>query len=293
MKIKDALRLFLPPVYYKIKETIKGEPEKIDSLLPQIQHKSDKIVVIGNGPSLNKSIELYKNEILKHDRICVNFFGSSKLYEELKPNIYVFADPAWFNVPEHLSESVNQLLNNIIIKTTWTLQIIIPFGAKGTPMEAKLLKNQNIRIDYYFNGTQDIGKLSKFEAWDKNLIAPPAQTVLNTCVYFSLYWNYPETYLIGADSSFLEDIFVDQQTNEVFTVDKHFYQNREVYSDRTLFNKENRRSIDTDLATELRCQMNVFLNYKELALYAEYKGLKVYNASEYSLIDSFKRKKLR
>lgn len=42
---------------------------------------------------------------------------------------------------------------------------------------------------------------------------------------------------------------------------------------------------------ELACQSKTFKNYSELNNYAKYAGVKVYNASEYSLIDAFERKK--
>lgn len=292
MTTRQLVQLFLPPVYYKIKKRI-HHPKLIESPLPQIKHNSDKIIVIGNGPSLNKSIELYKDEILKHDRICVNFFGSSDFYEELKPNIYVFADPAFFWIPDNQKESMKRLFNNIISKTTWPLQIIIPSGAKGAPMEAILLTNKNIKIDYYNSDNQEIGRMTKFEAWDKNLISAPAQTVLNTCIYLGLFWNFPEIYLIGADTSFLESLLVDQETNELYTADKHFYNNDCIYADKTLFDSLSRRKINSDLAEEIRTIYVIFKLYKEMAEYAQYKGLKVYNACEYSWIDAFERKKLK
>lgn len=295
MTLYGLVKQFIPPIYYTTRRRVNRFCHPIvSSPLPQITRNSKKIVVIGNGPSLNDSIDKYKREILINDRICVNFFGSSNLYEELKPNIYVFADPAFFWIPDDLQESVKNLFNNIILKTSWPLQIIIPSGAKGAPMEEKLLSNKNIKIDYYFNGYQNVGKMSKFEAWDRNLIAPPAQNVLNVCIYLSLFWEYPETYIIGADSSFLEDIRIDQETNELFSIDSHFYKQNKVYSDKKLFDsKKGRACSDWKLHELIYAYARMFEYYADLKEYANYKGLKVYNASEYSWINSFERKKLR
>lgn len=291
MSIREVVRLFIPPIYYKVKNKITSEQRIIDSPLPEIKRNSEKIIIIGNGPSLNKSVELYKEEIIKYDRICVNFFGSSDLYEVLKPNIYVFADPAFFWIPENQKESMEKLFNSIISKTTWNLHIFIPQGAKGAPMEEKLSQNKHIIIDYFNSSSGKIEGLSKFEAWDKNLACPVAMNVLNIAVYLTLFWAYKETYLIGADSSFIENLRIDQETNQVFTMDKHFYENKSVYDDKTLFDEKSRRNINNGIAEELRFISVALANYNELAEYAKYKGLKVYNASEYSWIDAFERKK--
>lgn len=293
MVLSKIIRLFIPPVYYKIKKNIYDKRYvPTPSPLPQIKHGSEKLVIIGNGPSLIESVEKFKCEIVANDRICVNFFASSDLYEVLKPNIYVFADPAFFWVPENQENSMRTLFDNMVNKTTWDLRVVIPYGAKDAPMLNQLRSNKNITIDFYNSSDQDVGKMTKYEAWDKNLVCPPSQNVLNVCIYLALFWEYPEIYLIGADSSFLEDIRVDQDTNELFSVDRHFYQQDKVYSDKKLFETRGRVRSDWKLHELIQAYGRMFEYYYELREYADYKGLKVYNASEYSWINCFERKKL-
>lgn len=265
-----------------------------ESPLPQIEHHSDKMIIIGNGPSLNKSVNKYKEKILLCDRIAVNFFASSDLFEKLRPNIYLFADPAFFDIPDNQKNSVEKLFNSLIFKTEWPLHIIIPLSAKNAHAVTKLQQNKSITIDYYYDGWNDVGKLNKFEAWDKNLIGPPAQNVLNVAIYLSLFWNYKETFLIGADSSFLEDLRVDQETNEIYTIDTHFYSNRDVHTDKKFYDLKNRGRSRSDWKMHelIYAHGRMFEYYYELKKYADYKGLKVYNASEYSWINVFERKKL-
>ena len=68
-KLKNVLAELLPPII------LKGIPKKKVSLeyipLPIPVSHSEKAIIIGNGPSLNKSIELYKDEIVKYD--CFSF----------------------------------------------------------------------------------------------------------------------------------------------------------------------------------------------------------------------------
>ena len=293
--IKKILKLFLPPIVFKARELFKYKSVNNQfyiqqSPLPQLEHHSEKMVIIGNGPSLNDSILKYKDEILKNDITAVNFFASSELFEQLRPNVYVFADPAIFEAPIHLNDSIESLLMNLLLKTVWEMHVIVPSSAKDSIFVSKLRSNKHIAVDFYNNTNQNVGSMSKFEAWDNNLIAPPAQTVLNVALYLSLFWNYKEVYLIGADSSFFEDLRVDQNTNEIFTIDKHFYNNQSVLS--KFDAKRGRPMTGWSLHELIYAYGRMFEGYSDLKEYANYKGLKVYNASEYSWINVFERKKL-
>lgn len=295
MNIRLVGKLLLPPVCLLIYRRLRyGKPKLQQSALPQIERHTGRMVIIGNGPSLNESVEKYKVQIVDSDRIAVNFFASSELYEVLKPNIYVFADPAFFNIPENQKSSIGALFKNLIEKTTWPMRMVVPISARNAVSLNSILANKYISLDFYYNGQQDVGNMTKFEAWDNNLIGPPAQNVLNVALYLSLYWGYEETYLIGADSSFLEDLRVDQETNELFSIDTHFYKRQQVYCDKKLIDaKRGRVMSDWTLHGLIYAYGKMFDGYYELKQYADYKGLKVYNASEYSWINVFERKKLK
>lgn len=287
MRVKELFKLFVPPIVFVLRrKIIRCFIVQRISPIPTIRHNAERMVVIGNGPSLNESLEKYFNEINACDKIVVNYMGLTPYFDLLKPGVYVFADPIFFSIPEQYKEKILGLYKNIVEKTTWSMQVIIPSSARGAIIEEILSQNENIMIGYYYNETQDVGKMSKFEAWDRNLVEPPAQTVLNTCVYLSLYWNYKETYLIGADTSFLEDLKIDQNTNEILLADNHFYQ-----KDKGLGEDFSVVS-GWDLHDLILSYSTMFRMYSELKEYADYKGLKVYNASEYSWINVFERKKI-
>lgn len=294
MTLKRLIKLFVPPIVFEIKGRLQKSKTFEDSPLPQIEHHSEKMILIGNGPSLRKTVELYKDEILRNDRIAANFFAASDLYEQLQPNIYVFADPAFFDVPENQKRSIESLVDSIIDNTTWSMLMIVPSAAKGVELLNRVERNSNISVNYYYSENQDVGSMSKFEAWDKNLIGPPSQNVMNVALYLSLYWGYKETYLIGVDSSFLADLRVDQETNELYTVDTHFYDNKAVYTDKKFFDQKERGRSRSDwkLHDLIYAHGRMFEYYYDLKEYADYKGLRVYNASEYSWINVFERKKL-
>lgn len=293
MILKSVLRLFLPPVYYKIKEAFKRQPNLSESPLPPRDCRTDKIILIGNGPSLTETLNKYLDVILRYDRLAVNFFASSPAYEIIKPNLYLFADPAFFLIPENQRNSMEALFESMLKKTKWPMNIYVPERAKTAPLVEKLLQNNYININYYRTDFQDVKGMPIYEAWDRNYLIPHFQNVLNVGVYLSLFWGYKETYLVGADTSSLEDIRVDQETNELFSIDTHFYKNDKVYSDKKLFDvKRGRIRSDWTLHGYVYAIGRMFEDYYELRKYADYKGLKVYNASEYSWINCFERRKL-
>lgn len=295
-QIKHIICLLLPPILIKLCEGLKRIYTKDKSIIEhKIQcpkEKRDKVFILGNGPTLSTSFEKYADILLQNDCMVVNHFASSDQYSWLKPFVYLLTDPVWFKDDDTTLNCLSNTISNIVNKTTWPLLIIVPSSAKCSKTVSNLKTNPNISLGYYIESLFECPYLSTFEALDKNLISPPGQTVLNTCVWLSIYWGYKETYLVGADTSFLADEQVDQETNEVYTIDTHFYDNKKVYKEDNLFDKQNRRIIPTKFHEELISVATALKGYWDMKEYADWKGVKVYNASEYSWIDAFERKKL-
>ena len=295
MTIKEFIKLFVPPIIVKIKDKLvrKKNVELMSSPLPQIEHHSEKMVIIGNGPSLNQSVEKYKDIIKSNDCIAVNYFALTSLYENLKPSFYALADPAFFSEDSEFRLSVQELSNKLFENTVWSMSLIVPRSSLNSRFIHKIRANNNITILPYNNIFSLPSNTNLYDAWDKNLVAPPAQTVLNLCVYVSLYWGYKETYLIGADTSFLTNLRIDQSNNKLYSIESHFYNNDDIYKDDDLFDETKKHFLNDPIWYELQCIAKAFKAYSELQDYADYKHLKVYNASEYSWIDAFERKKLK
>lgn len=292
MTKKEILQLFVPPIYYRVKNLFFSKSVSKNVPLPKIKRKSKKMIVIGNGPSLNKSFEKYKDIICDSDCIVVNFFASTDMFKIIRPAVYVLNDYAFFDIPEKLKLSIDKLLTNIVENTDWNMKVVLPCIEQESQLVEILSQNSHIEILFFNDVNKTItDNLKRNIAWDNNLIAPPEATVLNISVWLSLYWGYPETYLIGADTSWIEELKIDQQTNQLYTLDRHFYNNSKVYKDENLIDCE-RRILPNSIYKELKCITECFKNYEYLEDFARWKGLKVYNASEYSLIDSFERKKL-
>lgn len=285
------IQLFVPPVYYKVKNRLFPKPEPERHPLPKIECQGDRMIVVGNGPSLNKTMELYGDIVCNTPCMMVNFSANTDMFTRIKPSVYLLTDPAYYTLPDNLRESILALFDAIVSKTTWPMTIIMSIKATKSYATERFADNDNLKVLFYEDGWYMPKNMSKFEAWDKNLISPPGQTVMNTAIWLSIYWNNTETYIIGADSTFLHDMYVGQKDNVVYTIDTHFYKNEDVYHEE-FEPQRNGRPFGMDMEQLLDAVHTMYVDYKTLKAYAEWKDVKVYNASEYSMIDCFERKKL-
>ena len=293
MYLRQIIKLFIPPIFLKIRRFFLNREGKNSylSTIHTIPKNSNILFVLGNGPSLNTTFSKGVFSSISGDIICVNNFVTTDFFVKLKPTKYIIADPNNLIGLETLSDALKDETIKVVAgfqkKINWNIDFIIPDFARDGYLYQSLKTNKF--ISFYFYNTKDVSKTNYtyFQNLDENLIAPPAQTVLNTCLWLGIKLKYDKIYLLGADTSWIEQVRVDQTTNELYTIDKHFYGEvkRPLYSDVD-------GKIPSKLHEELEANVAALRNYWELKDYAEYKGVKIYNASAYSLIDAFKRKKL-
>lgn len=293
MTIRQTLKLFIPPIILKIRQFFLNRKKDVSylSTIQTIQKNSNILFVLGNGPSLNTTFTNGTDFLKEKDIICVNNFVTTDFFIKIKPSKYMIADPNNLIALDTLSDTLKnetvKVVNELQTKLNWHMDFILPDFAQTGYLYQTLRTNKF--ISFYFYNTKDVSKknYTYFQNLDENLIAPPAQTVLNTCLWLGIKLRYDEIYLLGADTSWIEQVRVDQTTNELYTIDRHFYGEvkRPLYSDVD-------GKIPRKLHEELEADARVLRNYWELEAYAQHAGITVYNASAYSLIDAFNRKKI-
>ena len=294
--IKQIIKLFIPPFFLRIKGFLKKSKMKdFYSDIGTIKKCADKLLILGNGPSLKSSLQKYMSSFKRgdYDILVVNNIVYDDCYGKIKPRFHMYFDPNLFAPLETLSEflkiDAEKFVSTFLKKINWDVYFIVPISAKDSWVIDRIKENTYIHPIFInnYNFATFNSKEEKFKLWDKNLIGVPAQTVLNTCLYFGIAKRYKEIYLFGADTNWIEQIRVDQNTNQVYTIDEHFYGK----VTRPLFNDVEGK-IPSRLHEELYSCARASESYWDLKAYADYAGVKVYNASEYSLIDAFERKKL-
>ena len=245
-------------------------------------------IIIGNGPSLNSTIESYESILKMNDCFMVNHSIESDYFDLIKPKNYVVVDPYYFQKGP-LNKKAELLINSLNNKLKWDMSFYVPYHSKNSTFVNELSKNSLVKIEF-FNSVSPlyatgISNKTFFKLWNKNTASPLTQTVLNAATSIAISKRYNEIYLVGADTSWIEMIIVDQETNDLYSQNKHFYKN-----DKYLISSYNEEK--SNLAVELGCIKKAFEAYQVLKEYANYNGCNVYNASDYSLIDTIVRKKL-
>ena len=243
---------------------------------------------MANGPSLKKDLENHAVCMMSCDRLAVNFAGMTNEYQVVKPTCYVLADPVFFSDPVDLSsssrEKVAALIDAFVNKTTWSMTLV----TLGMRQDSHLIKsvklNPKITVLGTFNGVPVPPDIRDFSGWIRNKYSPPAENIINMALYLGIVWKYSEIYLIGADTSFHEMVHVEQDTNRLYILDKHFYGEERHY-----MYIDPGQTTSMSMSRFLRNVMWTFTWYDKLREFADWAGVKIVNASSFSWIDAFER----
>ncbi len=249
---------------------------------PAGQPKDERLIVMGNGPSLRETIANH-SDILKNSKtLAVNFAANADSYFDLKPNLYVLADPHFFKKESNgksADPNVERLWNNIAA-TDWDMTLYLPCKtATPEPISA----NKNITVKRY-NLTPGEGLAGPVHwLYRKGLAMPRPRNVLIASIMIALREGYRDICIVGADHTWSRDLWVDDQ-NRVISVQKHFYKDND---------KEFERVAQEYAGYHLHDIMNsltiAFRSYHQIKAYADTIGAKITNSTPGSFIDAFPR----
>lgn len=247
---------------------------------------SNKIFVLGNGPSLREDYDKIIGMKTDSDSIMVvNSFSCTKEYETIKPNYYILADSAFFiNNPEpHIKNVQEEVINNIIKKTKWEMTIIVPSYAQFGEEFSKIKKNPNIRIQLFRN-TPIVGGFNHINNFFFKLgIANPLfQNVLTACLFYCIKMKFKDIVLWGGDHSWHEGFVM--KDNKLYTKDKHFYDDEE-----KLIPHITASGAFIKLNEEFEDLSRAFKSYHIIKDFADSEKIRIRNFSSVSWIDAFDR----
>ena len=288
MKKDNFFKGIVPPYIFNFLYNIRIFIHRNDCKPYSFINKQKKYaIIIGNGPSLNNTILKYENELKNNDCFMVNHAVETNYFEILKPLYYIVVDEYYFQ-NDSLNEKSKAIIKSLNDKLKWNIYFFVPFFAKDSLFVQEIKKNELVNV-VFLNSilpiyAKNIPHKKMFSYWNKNIACPLMQTVLNTATSVAITLKYNDIYLVGADTSWIEMLIVDQENNDLYSHNKHFYEN-----EKYLISKYNDH--ESNLAAELGCIKKALESYQILKEYACYNGCHLYNASEYSLIDSIIRKK--
>lgn len=249
--------------------------------------KEKTVKILGNGPSLNKVINdsQFFNTRDKVHFCVVNSCALSPLFEQIKPEHYVLADPEFFNRP--IKNNQTKSLIEILLKVDWNIKLYIPFKFYNLIKDEMVSNNCIEVIPFHTNklNNNTRQKRTKFWLYRKGLSSPRIQNVIIGCIYCMINSGYKEIKLYGIEHSWTNSLAVNDN-NQVCLKDSHYYDTAEVKMEPWLkYTGEPYR-----LHEVLRDLAYMFEGYVELKEYAEYIGdVKIINCTPNSFIDAFDR----
>lgn len=257
---------------------------KWSTRLPESFSNPDELLILANGPSLNRTVEEAADFVQSKTLLAVNFFVTSPMYERLRPELYLIADPLFWIVPEKRI----QLFKAMAEKTTWDMNFFVPARAlKNKEWQPLLAGNPHIKL--YIYNTTPIEGFQGFcnRIFRSGLGVPRPHNVLIPSIATGLRLPFSKIYLSGADHSWLPEITVTDD-NVVLMHQKHFYDQNK--SQAATVKQENLHS--ARLYTILYHMYVAFKSYFVLEAYAQWLGKEIINVTPGSYIDAFKRMKI-
>ncbi len=251
--------------------------------------EKDKLVVLGNGPSLKDSLDEDLPFIDGARIMAVNQFVFSDAYSTLKPDYYVLLDIGFFkdNTIPRVKEITVKLIESFKSKTEWPMKLLIPREGRGSRIHREL-SDSDCPIEFVFFNRTNVEGLKVFRHWAyrKNLGMPKPQNVLIACIMLGICMTFDKIYILGADHSWLENIKIDSDNN-LISIEKHFY-------DQDKKGKPTRKEHpDTLKSMYLHDYLNdlsrTFSSYHLIRKFAESRDIDIINATKVSYIDAFKR----
>lgn len=245
--------------------------------------RTGRIIVMGNGPSLNTSIAQHFDVLSSTPTMAVNFAALAPVFFELRPDYYVLADPHFFKETADSNDNLTKL-RQALADANWRMTLFVP--VKFRKKAEKLYRNNKISIKT-FNavGAEGFDGLTHF-AYAHGLAMPRPRNVLIPAIMLAIGEGFSEIIITGADHSWLKTISVTDD-NEVVSVQPHFYADGKHEEERIRHEYRGYR-----LHQIVESFAIAFKSYHDIARFAEKKNIKIFNATPGSFIDAFPRTSL-
>lgn len=251
------------------------------SPLPDEFKNKNELVILANGPSLNTTVSEHREFLDDKTLLAVNFAATAPTFTDLKPELYLIADPLFWIVPEKRE----LLFGSLAERTSWKLHLFMPAKSLSDKEWQKMVKNNpNIHVHIY--NTTPIEGFAPFAhyIYRKGLGVPRPHNVLIPSIAMGLRLPFKKIYVAGADHSWLPEIRVTDD-NEVLMHQKHFYDKKTSQADTVKQEDLNPARLHTILY-----HMHVaFKAYFTLLDYSKSLNKEIINITPGSYIDAFPR----
>jgi len=250
-----------------------------------IQRKaiSNKLVIIGTGPSVNSDINNLLSDRDRNHYMVLNSLALSDLFLSLRPEYYVFVDPLFFTPFKERTNKVDSTIKRISTEVNWPMKLIVPKRYSKSSTISELRENKCISFEFFsykpiIGGTMGVSA----NLFSLGLASPHFKNVLVASIYYGILLGYRNLNIFGADHSWHEEMRLNNnKTLEIS--DRQFYSGDVNW----IVQNENK---DKSLRPKVKLKRisEVLESYDYLELYAKKRNVEIRNLSSKSWIDNFK-----
>lgn len=254
---------------------LSGRPSKAGDV------KTESLIIMGNGPSLRQTIADHRDLLTTSATLAVNFAANAPEFQDIRPALYVLADPHFFNGLK-TDPNVERLWKNLS-QVSWQMTLFVPCKSKIPDF---IEENKHLAIKR-FNLTPGEGTPALvYWLYRHGLAVPRPRNVLIAAIMVALREGYRDIRIVGADHTWSRDLWVDDD-NRVISVQPHFYKDNE---------QERERVANEYAGYHLHHILNsltiAFRSYHQIADYAASIDARIVNCTPGSFIDAFPRSAL-
>jgi hypothetical protein len=187
-------------------------------------------------------------------------------------------------------EDIKKTLTCLTENTVWQMNLFVSQKVRNSYFIQQILENnKNISVNYFnYTIVQGFAWL-RHRLFNLNLGMAQCQNILACALFLAVRRKYDKIYIFGADHSWHEEIRVSEN-NDIEVKQVHFYDNASQVKHAKILDVNTK--VHSDLQTIFLSLHKAFYGYWILKQYADYQGIKVFNASAKSYIDAFERGKI-
>ncbi|MDM8310364.1 hypothetical protein [Phocaeicola barnesiae] len=262
--------------------------EGLKCYIPKNQCNGNKLLVLVNGPSLNKSLsQILDNEQYKKDAIIsVNFMVNDDRFYILKPKYHVISDPMFY-ISGAQKERVDKFFECLNTKIDWDMYLFLPIQYVRIEKKIHKITNAHVKVIPIHQEYPHASKsLMKYVA-KKGILGPDFGSVMHHAVYIGMIMGFKTEELYGADHTFFDGLMVNEK-NQVCRRTSHFYETTSIV--KPLYHHFTPGSdIPYTMQFLLWENERIFKGHQDLRMIADYLNVHIINKTEGSMIDSYER----
>ena len=236
------------------------------------KYYGERCFIFGNGPSLREvDFSLFKNEIT----FTVNQLTRNSNFAKLHTNFHMWSDYRFFDIDVNRIEDIDLLETMKAVNTDDNRPVVFYRYAARNMIEQNMLASI-LDIHYFEQGWYEIIPQKDI---DFTRFTPAFSTVVHYLICLAVYMGFKEIYLLGCDCS------------SIITIANSYLQKAEqgLYGYSITENEKKRMERvqrQTSFRDELRSTIRLFDDYARIYEYCTMRGVKLYNATGKTLLDS-------